>query len=73
MKQLTFTPFLKKRKVGVAVTLYSRAAELPKPAPISTFTNATPGLDFECAKSSKTGSIILQGGQVWEVKRTDTT
>ena len=69
---LTCLPFRKKRKVGVAEILYSRATIPLIPRLMLTSTKAAPSLFFASAISLKTGAIIRQGAQVSEVKNAST-
>lgn len=71
---LTFFPSKKKINVGVTLTLYSWATELPIPTPKSILANATPPLArlLDIARSSNFGSIILQGPHVALVKKATT-
>jgi hypothetical protein len=71
---LTFFPSKKNPKVGVALTLYSRATIEAKPTPRSTLANAIRpwSRPFSRASSENTGSIIRHGGHVADVNMATT-
>ncbi|SRR5216683_591473 len=71
---LTFFPSKKNPKVGVALTLYSRATIEAKPTPRSTLANAIRPRPrpFSRASSENTGSIIRHGGHVADVNMATT-